>query len=188
MMRIAWALAAVAGVLVAGAAHAHCPPTAALALAAFDPAVSRNRDDQSAWRMEGLTVMNRTVPYVVVQRHEGRLTLLYYRLCHEASRFDREVAVYRDRLAPDMEARFRSLYPQTADCDETSCMADAEVGYGLGLLESVRVGPDWLEAGDDWTGPAVAQVRADREALDAVSKTAIFLSCTYNSLDRGAWN
>lgn len=190
MPRITWALAAVAGVaatLLAGRAEAQCPLSTRDALTALDPAIARNSDDQSAWRVTGLTMMNRTVPYIVIERHEGRISTLYYRLGRDTVRFDRETASNLDRVPPDMEARFRSLYLHNADCDAYSCIGSADIGYGLELLEAVHMGTGWFDVADHWTGNALAQVRADQDPADAVSRLAVYLSCRYNAIDRGEW-
>ena len=165
--------------LFAGSAEAHCPATADEALASLGPNFSTAAQTQSVWFTPRTTMLGRDVPYVVVQLHEGRVSSLFYRLNGQATQFDRNAAVWPDRIAPDLERRFQILYPDSADCAVPSCIA-TDFPYGFGLLQDVVLAPAWHDVSDDWGGPALAQLRTDQAALDAVSRTAVFLSCTYN--------
>jgi hypothetical protein len=183
-MRIAFVIALGALAIGVGQARAHCPLTASAPLTGVDPAAANNRDEQSAWRATGLTMMNRPVPYVVVQRHEGQIATLYFRLGRDTMPADREYGGAVGPLPRDVEARFRELYLHNADCNDNSCIGSADIDYGFGRLESVHLGGGWLEIDDQWTGSAVDQARADQDPADDVSRLAVYLSCRYNALDR----
>lgn len=172
-----------AATLFVGSAQAHCPATADEAMASLGPGFSAAPSSLSAWFTPRTTMFGRDVPYVVVHLHEGRVSNLFYRLNGEAGRFDPNLAIWPDRLSADLERRFRSLYSNEPDCDVPSCIA-ADLGFDFGVLQKVFLGPAWHEISDDWTGTALAQLRTDQTALDNASKTAIFLNCTYNLIDR----
>lgn len=119
----------------------------------------------------------------MVQRYQGYVANVYYRLGRDVARV-RRGGEDHDGVPADIEARFRALHQAATDCNALVCSATRVFTYGLGNLDTIFLAPQWLEPGPDWTGNAVPLVTADQGPADALTTLAVYLTCGYDAIDR----